>query len=69
MVVLGGWAFSYGRGTPMLIRLQVRKLASTCNTSNGIDIPDDGVTFDNHGGTHVQGYLAHEKTPSPMTLQ
>ena len=35
---------------------------------DGHDVPDEGVLVLRHVYRHLQGYLAHKKTPPPRTL-
>jgi len=69
MGVLGGWAFSYERGTPVPFQ------------SGVVGPPQGAREFLAHCGVLgwgvgigllerlVQGYLAHKKQPPPRTLQ
>ena len=62
MVVLGGWAFSYGRGTP--VHVQLACIMVGCRLSTKLHLYHDPF-LNLYQKVLLQGYLAHKKHPPP----
>ena len=70
MGFLGGWAFCYGRGTPLGFRVifPLPSLTKPPRVFTSVAAYQDRLRVWSLG-FRVQGYLANEKLQSPRTLQ